>query len=78
MTLTPRSDHLSQMRLRIDPSGDKFLEYCLARLKTGVRQIASKKFVSKPNPIRVHDVAFTIIRDLAQTLPENIGLPPPR
>jgi hypothetical protein len=42
MTLTPRSDHLSQMGLRIDPSGDKFLENCLARLKTGVSQIASK------------------------------------
>jgi hypothetical protein len=53
------------MRLRIDPSFDKLLQACLARLKTGVGQIASKEFVSKPNPIRVHNVAFTVIRNLA-------------
>jgi hypothetical protein len=53
------------MRLRIDPSFDKLPQDCLARLKTGMGQIASKEFVPKPEPIRFHNVAFTVIRSLA-------------
>jgi hypothetical protein len=54
------------MWLRTDPSVDKLLEDCLARLKTDMGQSTSKQFVSKPNPIGVHNVAFAIIRNLAQ------------
>ena len=50
---------------KVDDCSDKFLQACLACLKPGVGQIASKEFVSKPNPICVHNVTFTVIRNLA-------------
>jgi hypothetical protein len=59
------SHQISEMRLRIRMRPDVVDEVGFARLERRIGQPPPEQFVAQPDPIRIHDIAFAIIGDLA-------------